>query len=103
QVADRGHFGQVHADGDQRLGDFGGEAGDDDGGAQEPRRFDRLHQVVRDVRVHGGPTGAVDDDDFRAVGADGSQQLLGELPGALGVDDADDGQNEEPFANLKHR
>src|SRR5438093_2283979 len=47
QVTDRGHFTQVDADRHQGLCDFGRQAGHDDGGTQQTRRFDRLHEVVR--------------------------------------------------------
>ena len=35
----------------------------------------------------------VDDDNLGAVGADSAEQLFGELLGALGVEDPDDGQD----------
>src|SRR5438552_1977837 len=103
QVAHGCHLAQVDADRDERLGDFGRQAGDDDGGAEQPRRLDRLHEVVRDVRVHRRHTGDVDHDHLRAVGADRPQQLLGQLTGTLRIDDPDDRQNEEPLAHLQHR
>ena len=37
-----------------------------------------------------GDAGDVDDHDLGPVGADAVQQLLGELPGPCGVQDADD-------------
>src|SRR3989442_999306 len=74
QVAHGGHLAQVDADRDERLGDFGRQAGDDHGGAEQARRLDRLHEVVRDVRVHRRHTGDVDHDHLRAVGADRAQQ-----------------------------
>src|SRR5258706_471625 len=77
------------------------EAGDDDVRAHEARGVDRLHEVVRDRRVDGRDARDVDDDDLGAVGADAAEELLGELPGALRVDDADDGKDEEPVADLK--
>src|SRR6266849_591021 len=96
------HFTQVDADRHQGLCDFGRQTGHDDGGTQQTRRFDRLHQVVRDAGVHGRHTGHVDHDDLGAVGADRAQQLFGQLPGALRVDDADDRQNQQPLADLQH-
>src|SRR4029077_1497123 len=42
-------------------------------------------------------------DSLRAVGAKRAQQLRGQLARALWIDDADDRQNEEPLAHLKHR
>ena len=89
------HLGQVDADGDQRLGDLRRQAGDDDAGAHEARRLDRLHEVVGDVGVDRRHAGDVDDDHLGAVGADAAQQLLGELARALRVDDADDRQDEQ--------
>ncbi len=58
--------------------------------------------MVRDAGVHGRHTGHVDHDDLGAVGADRAQQLFGQLPGALRVDDADDRQNQQPLADLQH-
>src|SRR6266542_6416974 len=87
----------------ERLCDLGREAGHDDGSAEQPGRFDRLHEVVRDVRVHGRDAGDVDDHDLRAVGADRPQQLLGELARPLRIDHADDGENEQALAHLQHR
>src|SRR5712671_2360425 len=102
QVTDRGHFAQVDADRHQRLRDFGRQARHDDRGAQQAGRFDRLHQVVGDAGVHGRHTGHVDHDDLGAVGANRAQQLFGELTGTLWIDDADDRQNQQPLAHLKH-
>ena len=57
--------------------------------------------MVRDGNVHGGDAGDVDNDDFRAIGADAAEQLLRQLAGALRVNDADDGENEQAFADLQ--
>src|SRR5256885_13518837 len=103
EIADRIHLAQIHADGDERLRDFGRQTGDDDAGAHEPRRFDRLHQVIGHRRVNGGYTGNVDDHHFGAVLADTTQQLFGQLARALSVNDADDRQNQQTLANLEHR
>src|SRR5918995_4626160 len=46
EVADRVDLGEVDADGDEGLGNLGGEAGDDHAGAHEPGRLDGLHEVV---------------------------------------------------------
>ena len=78
------------ADRDKCLRDFRRQAGDDHGRAEQPRRLDRLHEVVGDVRVHRRHTGDVDHDHLRAVGPDRPQQLLGQLARALRIDDADD-------------
>ncbi len=59
--------------------------------------------MVRYRDVHGCHTGDIDDDDFRAVRSNPAQELLRQLPGALRVDDADDGKNQQPLANLQHR
>src|SRR5437660_1808336 len=102
-IAHRRQLAQVDTDRRERLGDFGREARYDDRGAQQPRRFDRLHEVVGDVRVHGRDARDVDHDYLGAVGPDGPQQLLGELARALRIDDADDRQDQEPLAHLQHR
>src|SRR5215211_6022272 len=70
QVADRVHLAQVDADRHQRLGDVGGQAGDDDARPHEPR------------------------------GVDGLDQMLGQLTGALAVEQADDGQDQQALADL---
>jgi hypothetical protein len=58
--------------------------------------------VVGDGFVDVGDAGDVDDDDFGAVGADAAQELVGELLGAWAVEDADDGEDEESFADLEY-
>src|SRR3989442_7529274 len=73
EIAHRGHLAQVHTDRYQRLRDLGGEARHDDRRSQQARGLDGLHQVVRDVRVHGGHARDIDHDHLRAVGADGAQ------------------------------
>jgi hypothetical protein len=57
--------------------------------------------VVGDGFVDVGDAGDVDDDDFGAVGADAAEELVGELLGAWAVEDADDGRDEESFADLE--
>jgi hypothetical protein len=59
--------------------------------------------VVRDLRVHRRHTRDVDHHDLRAVGPNRAQQLLGELARALGVDHADDRQDQQALAHLQHR
>src|SRR6266513_986162 len=103
QVAHGRHLAQIHADRHQRLRDLRREAGHDDRRTQQTRSLDRLHEMVRHVRVHRRDAGDVDDDHLRAVGADGAQQLLRELSRALRVDDADDRQNQQSLAHLQHR
>ena len=88
---------------DQGLRDFRGQAGDDDAGAHQPGCVDGLDQVVRDGLVDLRDAGDVDDHDLGAVGADPAEQLFGELLGALGVQDPDDGQDQQPFPDLQHR
>src|SRR6478609_226463 len=102
QVAHGAQFAQVDADRHQGLRDFRGQAGDDDAGAHQPGRVDGLHQVVRDDLVDFRDAGDVHDDDLGAVGADAAEQLFGELLGALGVQDPDDGQYQESFPDLEH-
>ena len=58
--------------------------------------------MIRDGGVHRRHTGDVDDHDASTIGADAAQELLGELPRALWVDQADDGQDEQALANLEH-
>jgi len=74
-----------------------------DAGAHQSGRVDRLDEVVRHRRVDRRHTGDVDDDDLGPVVADRAQQLLGELPGTLPVQDADDRQDQQPLAHLQHR
>src|SRR5215471_16755546 len=47
QVADGVHLAQLDADRDQRLRDFRRESRDDDGRAEQPCGFNRLHEAVR--------------------------------------------------------
>jgi hypothetical protein len=70
QVAHGIHLAKVDANRHKGLRDLRRETGDNYRRAKEPRRFHRLHQVVRDGNVHGGHTGNIDHDDFRAVRAD---------------------------------
>src|SRR5262249_1341677 len=103
EVADGVHLAEVDADVDERLGDLGRQAGDDDDRAQEARCLDRLHQVVGDGRVDVADSGDVQRGRLRPVGPDAAQELLGELARALRVDDADDWQDEQTLADLEHR
>src|ERR687894_405939 len=102
EVADRVHLRQIDADRHERQGDLGREAGDDHARAHQAGGVDRLHEVVGHGRVDLGHAGDVDDDDLGAVGADGAEELLGELPGALAVEGTDDRQDHEPLAHLQH-
>jgi hypothetical protein len=45
-------------------------------------------------------TGDIDHHDFGAVGANSAKELLGQLPGALRIDGADDGKNQQPLASV---
>ena len=56
---------------------------------------DSAGEVVGDRFVDVGYSGDVEDDDLGAVGADSLQELLGQLMGACGVEQADDGQDEQ--------
>ena len=58
--------------------------------------------MVGDGFVDVGDAGDVDDDDFGAVGADAAQELVGELLGAWAVEDADDGEDQQSFADLEY-
>src|SRR5438128_1678746 len=46
EVAHGVHFAQIHANGDQGLGNLGGKTGDNDAGAHEPGGLDGLDQVI---------------------------------------------------------
>ena len=70
---------------------------------EQLRRVDRLDEVVRDLGVDVGHAGDVHDDDLGAAGANCVQELLGELPGPSGVDDADYRQDEQTLAHLEDR
>jgi hypothetical protein len=93
QIADRIHFAEIDADRDDGLGDFRRQTGHDHVGAQQPRCFHGLHQVIGDGRIHCRHAGDVDDHHFGAVHADAAQQLLRQLPCSLRIDDSDDGTN----------
>ena len=62
-----------------------------------------LDEVVGHRLVDVRDAGDVDDDDLRAVRADAVEQLLGELAGALAVQDADDRQDQQPLADGQDR
>src|SRR6202035_4132600 len=102
QVADGVHLTEVHAYGDEGLRNFRRQAGDNDCGAQQAGSFHGLYEVVGHGSVHGRHTGDVDNHDLGAIGADPAEELLRELAGALRVDHADDGENQQALAHLKH-
>src|SRR2546425_7256648 len=85
----------VDADPDERLSVLGGDAGDHHGGAHESSGLGRLDQVVGHHRVHRGHAGDVDDHRSGSLSADGVQQALGDLAGAMGVHHADQWQEQE--------
>ena len=70
QVADRRHLAEVDADVDRVWAISGDRPGDDDRGAEQPRRLDRLHEVVGHAGVHRRHARDVDDDDLGAIGPD---------------------------------
>ena len=72
-------------------------------GAHQPGGLHGLHQVVGHGGVDLRDTGDVDDRHLGPVGPDGPKELLGELAGALAVQDANDGQDQQSFAHLQHR
>src|SRR5215211_1772616 len=90
QVTDRVHFAEVDSDGDQGLGDLGGEPGDDHRGAHELRGVDSLHKAVGHPLVHVGNTGNIDHHHLGTMPADAPQQLFGELACARTVEYSDD-------------
>src|SRR5882672_3838334 len=77
KIADGVHFAEIYADSDERLGNFGGKTGDDDGSSQEPRSLNGLDKVVGDGNVHGSDASDIDDDDFGAIGTNAAEQLFG--------------------------
>src|SRR4029077_15461347 len=50
QISDRLYPGKVDSNGDDGLGDGGGDARHDDRRAEQPRCVYRLNQVIRDLR-----------------------------------------------------
>src|SRR5262245_54359030 len=102
EVAHRVDLSEVHADGDQGLGDLRRAPGADDVGPHEPARVHGLDEVVGHRDVHRGHPRDVHHHDLRPVGPDAAEELLGELSRALGIDDADDGQDEQPVPHLEH-
>src|SRR5438132_8105417 len=103
EVAHGVHLPQVHADVHERLGDLGRQAGDDHDRAEEPRRLDRLDEVVGHGRVDVRDAGDVQHYDLGAVGADPPEPLLRELARALRIDHADDRQDQQALAHLQDR
>src|SRR6184192_2071715 len=103
EVADGVQLRELDAERDERLGDFRAEAGHDHVGAHEPRCGHRLQQVIRHLRVDRRHPRDVHDDDLRAVRAYRAKQALGDEPRALGVDDADDREQQQALADLEHR
>src|SRR6266513_5159377 len=94
---------ELDAERDERLRDFRAEAGHDHVGAHEPRCSDRLQQVIRNLRVDRRHPRDVHDDDLRTVRAYRAKQALGDEPCALGVDDADDREQQQTLADLEYR
>src|SRR5215217_2733775 len=103
EVADSVHLAKVDPDGHQGLGDLGGQAGEDHAGPHQPGGVHGLDQVVGDLGVDVGDAGDVQHHHLGPMAADAGQQLLGELVGALLVQHPDDGQDEDPLADLEHR
>src|SRR5215471_562583 len=103
EIADGVHLAQIHAYCDQRLGDLGRQASDDDRRAQQPGRFYGLHQVIGNGGIHHRHAGDVDDHHLSAVGSDALQELLCELARSLWIDHADNRQDEQSLTDLQHR
>src|SRR5207302_7399547 len=103
EIADRVHLPQIHPNINKGLGDLGRQAGDDDGRPEKPRRIDGLYQVIGHGRVDVRHTRDIQHDDLRPVRPDAAEQLLGQLAGALRIDDADDRQDEQALAHLENR
>src|SRR5262245_54030921 len=100
QIAHRVHLPEVYSNINKRLGDLGGQAGHDHGRAEQARRLDGLHEMVRHRGVDVRHAGDVQHDDLGPVGANPAQELLGQLARALGIDDADDRQDQQALAHL---
>jgi len=62
-----------------------------------------VYEVVGHARVQRRHPRDVDDHDLRAIRPDAPKELLGELAGALRVDQADHRQDEQALADLQHR
>ncbi len=58
---------------DQRLRDLGRDAGDDDRRPHEPRRLDRLQEMIGHLRIDDRHAGDVDDHGLGAIGPDRAQ------------------------------
>ena len=87
-----GHAAEVDAEVDQRDRRARGEPDEQHLGAEQPRRGDRLQQVLGDGRVDDRHGGDVQDDDLGAGVDDLLEQRLVHLLGAGGVQAADDRQ-----------
>jgi len=59
--------------------------------------------VIRHDLVDLRDAGDVHDHHLGTVGTNAAEELVGELPGALSVEDPDDGQDQQPFPDLEHR
>src|SRR5918999_2530186 len=58
--------------------------------------------MVRDLHVDTGDARHVDDNDFRPVLADSSQELLGQLTSSSCIQGSDDREDEELVTHLQH-
>src|SRR5918993_211176 len=94
KIADRVHLAQVDTDRYERAGDLGRQTGDDHARSHEAGGVHSLDQVVGDRRVDLRHSRDVDDYHLRPVRSDASQQLIGQLSRALGVEHSDDRQDE---------
>ena len=57
--------------------------------------------MIGDFGIDGADPRDVDDDDFRPIGADRVQQPVSQLLGAIGIDEADDRQDQQAVTELK--
>src|SRR5437867_4981123 len=102
EIADRIHLPQVYPDINKGLGDFGRQTRHDHDRAEKPGGLDGLDEVVGHGGVDVRHARDVEHDDFGAVGPYAAEQLLGQLTRALGIDDADDRQDEQALPDLEH-
>src|SRR5918994_7186832 len=103
EVTHRAHLAQVDAEVDERLRDLGREPRDDGARAHQSRRLHGLHEVVGNGEVDGRDSSDVKPHDARTFCLDRAEKLLGELPGPLEAQHADERKHDEPVPHLQHR
>ena len=94
---------ELGAEGDERPGDRGPHAGDDRLGAEQADRPGRAHERLGGRGVDRVQPGDVEDRRRRAVLGDAGQQRLHHLLGALGVEGADQRQDDHAVGDRQQR